>query len=55
MMIGRYIVGKDFTTQKWWIYDKFRDARLCYDFKTKEDAYAWVRKLEEMDKWKYKS
>ena len=49
-MIWRYIVCYDCTTQKWWIYDKYWDRRLCYDFETKEEAYAWVRRLEERDK-----
>lgn len=45
-MIGRYVVYPEHQNT-WRVYDKFRDTHLCYEFDTKEEAYAYVRELEE--------
>jgi len=42
---GPYIIGQDFNTKDWWIYDDDTERKLAERFDTYEDAYAYTDKL----------
>lgn len=42
---GPYIIGQDFNTKDWWIYDDDTERKLAEKFDTYEDAYAHTDKL----------
>lgn len=42
----RYVIGKDFNTKDWWIYDNDTNRNICY-FDTEEEAQEYLANLEE--------
>ena len=45
----RYVVGQDFNTKDWYIYDNVSNTNI-YRFDTEEEAKAWVN-LQSNPKW----
>ena len=42
-MNERYVIGKDFNTKDWWVFDNELGLRICY-FDTEEEAKEWVKR-----------
>lgn len=39
----RYVIGQDFNTKDWWVYDNETNQYICF-FDTEEEANEWVKK-----------
>lgn len=42
----RYVIGEDFNTKDWFVYDNETDSYICY-CDTKEEAEEFVKKLNK--------
>lgn len=47
-MDERYVIGKDFNTKDWWVFDNEIGLRICY-FDTEAEAKAWVESKAKGD------
>lgn len=45
-MNDRYVIGKDFNTKDWWVYDNEINLRVCW-FNNEEQAKEWIEKKVE--------
>lgn len=41
-MDERYVIGKDFNTKDWWVFDDELKIRIRFD--TEEEAKEWVKR-----------
>lgn len=46
---GPYIIGQDFNTKDWWIYDDTQNKKLSVRFDTYEEAYDHTNELLEKE------
>lgn len=44
-MNERYVIGKDFNTKDWFVYDNETDRNVCWG--TQEECIEFVKKREE--------
>lgn len=44
---GPYIIGQDFNTKDWWIFDDTKNKKLAERFNTYDEAYYYTCKLIE--------
>ena len=45
----RYVIGKDFNTKDWFVYDNETDTNICW-CDTEEEAIQFVKKIENKSK-----